>query len=297
MKTNSLWGLALFASSAIWLAGCQTTGSIGAMQNTQGYDATTLASAYMPVGQQVVPPMGFISFCLDDPSQCEGGTDTPTNMVMTPERWTELNTINDFVNSSVRQVEDIANYGVSERWSYPNENGGDCEDFALLKRKMLIERGWSPADLLIAVVREWNGAGHAILVVDTDRGEVVLDNKNWAIVAWNDTPYTWVKRQSRERPYVWVNLDTRSFRTIANQTLPPLGAPIPFVVAAQSARMPKASVPQLVKTEPAPAASAQVTTASTEKELRPSLIPSLQDAALVQSPTATLAAATTTVLR
>tara|TARA_R110002124_G_scaffold111602_4_gene265523 strand:+ start:1272 stop:2165 length:894 start_codon:yes stop_codon:yes gene_type:complete len=297
MKTNSLWGLALFASSTIWLAGCQSTGSIGAMQSAQGYDAKIVANAYMPVGQQVVPPMGFISFCLDDPTQCEGGTDTPTNMVMTPDRWTELNTINDYVNSSVPQVEDISNYGVSERWSYPNANGGDCEDFALLKRKLLIERGWSPADLLIAVVREWNGAGHAILVVDTDRGEVVLDNKNWAIVAWNDTPYTWVKRQSRERPFVWVNLDTRTFRTIANQTVPPLGAPIPFVVAAQTARMPKASVPQLVKAEATPAVTAQTTTASTEKELRPSLIPLLHEAALVESPTATLTAATTLVLR
>lgn len=297
MKTNSLWGLALFASSAIWLAGCQSTGSIRAMQNMQGHDAKIEASAYMPVGQQVVPPMGFISFCLDDPTQCEGGTDTPTNMVMTPARWTELNTVNDYVNSSVPQVEDIANYGVSERWAYPNANGGDCEDLALLKRKLLIERGWSPADLLIAVVREWNGAGHAILVVDTDRGDVVLDNKNWAIVAWNDAPYTWVKRQSRERPFVWVNLDTRTFRTVANQTLPPLGAPIPFVLAAQSARMPKATMPQLVKAETAPALAVQTSTASTEKELRPSLVPPLREAALVESPTATLTAAATPALR
>ena len=297
MKPTNLWGLALLASSAIWLSGCQSTGSIGAMRNAQGYEAKIEASAYMPVGQQVVPPMGFIGFCMDDPTQCEGGTDTPTNMVMTPDRWNELNTVNDYVNSSVRQIEDIANYGVSENWSYPNENGGDCEDFALLKRKLLIERGWSPADLLVAVVREWNGAGHAILVVDTDRGEVVLDNKNWAIVAWNDTPYTWVKRQSRERPYIWVNLDTRSFRTVANQTVPPLGAPIPFVVAAKSMQMPKASVPQMAKAEPAPATAAQAMTASTEKGLRPSLVPPLREAALVQSPTATLVAATTTVLR
>jgi hypothetical protein len=103
-----------------------------------------------------------------------------------------------------------------------------------MKRKLLIERGWSPSDLLVAVVREWNGAGHAILVVDTDKGEYVLDNKNWAIVAWTDTPYTWVKRQSRERPYIWVNLDTRTFRDATNDTLPALGEPIPFVVAAQA---------------------------------------------------------------
>lgn len=276
-KRNVL--LAVTVGIGIGLAGCQSTGSVGAMLGTQGADTAMTKAAYMPVGQQVVPPIGYISFCLNDPSQCEGGTDTPTNMALTPERWTELNVVNDYVNSSVRQIEDIDNYGVSERWSYPNEKGGDCEDFALEKRKLLIERGWSPADLLIAVVREWNGAGHAILVVDTDKGEFVLDNKNWAIVAWNDTPYTWIKRQSRERPYIWVNLDTRTFRDAKADKLPPLGAPIPFVVAAQGRQ--------------APAAQKAVAAAEDKSGLRPSL--AATDAP--QGPTAALAQSDTTLLR
>lgn len=259
--------LAMAAGTVIALAGCQSTGSISALINKQDSGAIIKVSNDMPVGQQVMPPMGFISFCLNDPSQCEGGTDTPVKKALTSESWNELNTINDYVNTNVPQVEDIANYGVNERWSYPNARGGDCEDLALLKRKMLIERGWSPADLLIAVVREWNGDGHAILVVDTDKGELVLDNKNWAIVAWNDTPYTWVKRQSRERPYIWVNLDTRTFRT-ADNTYPPLGAPIPFVVAANAAR--------------AQSVTSSQQTATTAPELRPSLIPAVSQALPVQ---------------
>ena len=206
MKAKRILMLALAASTSIWLAGCQSTESTAKLSDAQGAGQMISASAFMPVGQQVVPPMGYISFCMNDPRQCEGGTDKPVNMTMTPARWTELNTVNDYVNSSIRQISDMDNYGVSEDWSYPNANGGDCEDLVLLKRKMLIERGWSPSDLLVAVVKEWNGAGHAILVVDTDKGEFVLDNKNWAIVAWNEAPYTWIKRQSRERPYVWVNL-------------------------------------------------------------------------------------------
>ncbi|MDO8289078.1 MAG: transglutaminase-like cysteine peptidase [Parvibaculum sp.] len=237
MKAKRTLMLALLAGTSVWLAGCQTnTNNTAGMFSTQGSGNVIAANAYMPVGQQVVPPMGYISFCMSDPKQCEGGTDNPTSMAMTPERWSELNTVNDYVNSSIRQISDADNYGVSEDWSYPNANGGDCEDLAMLKRKMLIERGWSPSDLLVAVVREWDGAGHAILVVDTDKGEYVLDNKNWAVVAWNEAPYTWIKRQSRERPYIWVNLDAKTFRTATNEKIPPLGAEIPFLVAANAKR-------------------------------------------------------------
>jgi predicted transglutaminase-like cysteine proteinase len=227
------------AGTAIWLSGCQTTGSVGHLQGQPEADTIVKTAVYMPVGQQVVPPYGYIAFCLQNPKECEGGTDAPANMELTPARWAEINEVNDYVNTNIPQIEDIANYGVNELWSYPNKNGGDCEDLALLKRKMLIERGWAPADVLVTVVREWDGAGHAILVVDTDKGEYVLDNKNWAIVAWSDAPYTWVKRQSRERPYIWVNLDQRTFRVATNDKLPPLGAPIPFLEAVKKTAAPK----------------------------------------------------------
>jgi len=99
-----------------------------------------------------------------------------------------------------------------------------------MKQKLLIERGWAAESLLITVVREWNGDGHAVLLVKTDRGEFVLDNKNWEVVAWQDAPYQWIKRQSRERPFIWVNLDSRTMRT-ASIDVPPLGGPVPFLAA------------------------------------------------------------------
>jgi len=231
-----IFSLALAAGTALWLAGCQSTGSLGQLSGALTNDGVTLASVHMPTGQQVVPPYGFIAFCMRNPVECEGGTDQPADIAMTPERWSQLNEVNDYVNRAVPQIEDIDNYGVSEKWAYPNERGGDCEDLALLKRKMLIERGWPASNLLITVVREWNGNGHAILVVRTDKGDHVLDNKNWAIVAWTDAPYTWVKQQSPKRPYIWVNLDQSSFRVASNETVPPLNAPIPFLEAAARAK-------------------------------------------------------------
>lgn len=285
MNTKRALALVMVVGTAIGLASCQSDQSMNIIPSQQNTSTTKIkADAYMPIGQQVVPPLGYISFCLNDENQCEGGTDTPTNMKLTEARWNELNTINDYVNSSVQQITDADNYGVSERWSYPNAKGGDCEDFVLLKRKMLIERGWSPADLLVTVVREWDGAGHAVLVADTDKGEFVLDNKNWAIVSWKDAPYTWIKRQSRKRPYIWVNLDTRSFRNAANDILPPLGAPIPFVVAANTSHLPTAPKMKIAEAGPAKPEAGKTGTTITAPDLRPSLATGAS-----QAPTATLA--------
>ncbi len=263
VDVNRNYSLALAAGIALWVAGCQSTGSIGQSGGMLMNSGVTMAALHMPVGQQVVPPNGFISFCLRNPKECEGGTDHPTNMVMTPGRWTQINEVNDYVNRNIPQIEDIDNYGTVENWTYPNERGGDCEDLALLKRKMLIERGWPASDLLITVVREWNGDGHAILVATTDKGDYVLDNKNWAIVSWAQAPYTWAKQQSRERPYIWVNLDQSSFRLASNETVPPLGAPIPFVEAANRMK-PAANAPlrpSLANGDVRPAASQAPTAA------------------------------------
>lgn len=190
------------------------------------------ASVDMPVGQQVVPPVGYIGFCLRNKEDCAGGSDELSNIEMTPDRWSMLNEVNEYVNRSIPQVEDNDLYNRAEWWAYAGSRGGDCEDLALLKQKMLIERGWPADSLLIAVVREWNGDGHAVLIAKTANGEFVLDNKAWAIVTWQDAPYTWIKRQSRERPYIWVNLDERSFRHLAALPLPPVGTIAPFVTAA-----------------------------------------------------------------
>ncbi len=76
----------------------------------------------------------------------------------------------------------------------------------LLKRKMLMDAGWPREALLITVVRDKKGEGHAVLTVKTDKGEFVLDNQNESIVAWTETGYRFVKRQSQSDPNVWVSL-------------------------------------------------------------------------------------------
>jgi predicted transglutaminase-like cysteine proteinase len=88
----------------------------------------------------------------------------------------------------------------------PTDGYGDCEDYVLLKRKMLIDAGWPREALLITVVRDKKGEGHAVLTVKTDKGEFILDNQNESVVAWTETGYRFVKRQSQSDPNEWVSL-------------------------------------------------------------------------------------------
>ncbi|RCW24836.1 putative transglutaminase-like cysteine proteinase [Ciceribacter lividus] len=168
-----------------------------------------LPAAAMPSNMRVVgkanPPIGHYEFCRSYPDECraKGGDTGPA--VLTEEAWRTLLDVNYTVNTSIEPLTDEEIYGVEERWAYPR-SVGDCEDYALLKRKLLIDRGFSPADLLMTVVLQPNGEGHAVLTVRTDRGDFILDNMRNKVLLWSDTEYTYLKRQSADDPGRWVKL-------------------------------------------------------------------------------------------
>jgi len=113
-------------------------------------------------------------------------------------------------NDNIKPVTDLDHWGVVERWNYPDDGYGDCEDYVLLKRRMLMQAGWPREALLITVVRDKKGDGHAVLTVKTDRGEFILDNQEAQILSWNKTGYQFVKRQSQSDPNTWVALGVPS---------------------------------------------------------------------------------------
>jgi len=114
--------------------------------------------------------------------------------------------VNAWVNNRVKRITDQEHWGVVENWNYPDDGYGDCEDYVLLKRRMLMQAGWPREALLITVVRDKKGDGHAVLTVRTNRGEFVLDNQESEILPWNKTGYRFVKRQSQANPNIWVSL-------------------------------------------------------------------------------------------
>ena len=86
-------------------------------------------------------PVGYIKFCAISPIDCQRSRQKPGRFELTPARWRELEEINHIVNSTVEPLTDKELYGEVERWSYPKRYG-DCEDYVLLKRKLLAQRGW-----------------------------------------------------------------------------------------------------------------------------------------------------------
>ena len=117
--------------------------------------------------------------------------------------------INKWVNETIKPLTDLAHWGVAELWSYPDDGYGDCEDYVLLKRRLLIESGWPREALLVTVVRDKKGKGHAVLTVTTDKGDYVLDNQKDELLLWSKTGYRFIKRQSQSDPNVWVSLGDR----------------------------------------------------------------------------------------
>jgi predicted transglutaminase-like cysteine proteinase len=171
--------------------------------------AESKQSIHVLVSEVTWPPIGWTEFCAREPGECGGGTIVPRDFPLTPEAWNDLVRINKRVNGTVKPLSDLEHWGVLERWSYPDDGYGDCEDYVLLKRRMLIQSGWPRAALLVTVVRDKHGEGHAVLTVNTDKGDFVLDNQNDDILLWSRTGYRFVKRQSQSDPNVWVLLGNR----------------------------------------------------------------------------------------
>ena len=150
-------------------------------------------------------PVGHLEFCNSHPAECRANDRVVPAMALTDTSWQQLVSVNAYYNQNVVPVTDQVLYQVAEFWTFPN-GYGDCEDFALAKRRDLINAGWHPSTLMVAVVKEANGNGHAVLLVRTDRGDLVLDNQDGAVRLWSETPYKFVKRQSQANPGQWVDM-------------------------------------------------------------------------------------------
>ncbi|MDQ1186024.1 transglutaminase-like cysteine peptidase [Agrobacterium larrymoorei] len=161
------------------------------------------------------PPIGHYEFCQTYQSECQPTSADMGPLRLTEETWKMMLDVNYTVNTTITPATDMELYGVEERWAYPT-TAGDCEDFVLLKRKMLMNKGISASNLLITVVLQPNGSGHAVLTVRTDRGDFILDNLRNKVMDWSDTEYTYLKRQDSANPGRWVKIqDGRNVNAVA----------------------------------------------------------------------------------
>jgi predicted transglutaminase-like cysteine proteinase len=170
--------------------------------------------ATMPVHGLTNAPPGYVDYCRRNPAECRPQSrlrradGRGVRVDLTSDSWVMLNAVNSYINDQIAPRTDRELYGVEEHWTMPRL-AGDCEDYVLLKRRELIRRGWPEGALLITVVLDEQGDGHAVLTVRTAQGDFILDNKHSRVLLWRDVPYTFIKRQSYRAPQLWVSLTPR----------------------------------------------------------------------------------------
>lgn len=115
-------------------------------------------------------------------------------LILTSEIGDILTAVQRQGNRDVRYQTDITTYGVPEFWAYPQESGkldlvGDCEDIALYKRKLLIDKGIPSSVLLLTICKDMHGNGHCVLCVCTENKDFIMCNNHETLV----TPRTMIR--------------------------------------------------------------------------------------------------------
>ena len=168
--------------------------------------AENKGSPAMATGGITSQPIGHYEFCQKYQSECDSRSKLTPPPRVTEYGWNVIREVNKDINSRIIAMTDQEVYGKDEVWEYP-KTAGDCEDFVLLKRKTLIERGFAVSDLLITVVRKPDGEGHAVLTLRTNNGDFILDNLSDDVKLWTDTNYTYLKRQASFNTGRWVSIE------------------------------------------------------------------------------------------
>jgi predicted transglutaminase-like cysteine proteinase len=153
-----------------------------------------VTSTIKAVGK-ATPTKAWFRFCVRHPEDCAVDVSQPARIALSPHAWDTIVEVNERVNSRILTVTDQDHWGVVDRWDYPDDGMGDCEDLQILKRKLLVAAGLPQRALRMAVVVDENGDGHAVLMALTDRGDFILDNKRDSVLPWRDTGYIYLMRE------------------------------------------------------------------------------------------------------
>jgi predicted transglutaminase-like cysteine proteinase len=188
-----------------WLIGLLGLVALGSGLQAQTVASLPAVTEPASVSGEARPVMGWVEFCRRHGSECAVNPAEPATVVLTPRVWQTLVSVNRRVNGTIRAQTDLDHWGVPDSWDLPTDGIGDCEDFQLLKRKLLVEAGLPRRAMRMTVVIDEKGEGHAVLMVRTDRGDFILDNKVNAVLPWHQTGYVYVKREGQSS-LAWVSL-------------------------------------------------------------------------------------------
>ncbi len=153
----------------------------------------------------VTPVPGWNRFCRQRPEECAVNLSEPATITLTPQVWETLVRVNRQVNAAIKPMTDMEHWGVEDHWDFAEDGYGDCEDYQLVKRKRLIAAGFPQRALRMTAVIDEDGEPHAVMMVRTDRGDFILDNKRNAVLSWRKTGYLYLQREG-DTGSTWVAL-------------------------------------------------------------------------------------------
>jgi predicted transglutaminase-like cysteine proteinase len=150
-------------------------------------------------------PFQHVRFCIRYPADCKSDPSEKERIGLNAETLELLKRINHSVNTSIAPT--LKSYGtdLQDSWTIAPSTG-DCNDYAVTKRHMLLESGLPSKALRLSVVKTPSGIGHLILVVATTRGDIVMDNLTEVIRPWQTTGYLWLKIQSASDSKYWFEI-------------------------------------------------------------------------------------------
>lgn len=155
----------------------------------------------MATAEAVIPPAGFVGFCVKYSQECLTSSSHPSAVSLTSDRRDELEQVQVSTNAAIAPRANPAH-----TWEYARGGAGDCNTYALTKRQALMARGWPADDLLLAAAYDELGEGHLVLIARTTDGDFALDNRVDHVVEWSALPYRWVSMQSQNSPARWVKV-------------------------------------------------------------------------------------------
>lgn len=198
-----IFGFALMQTAPV---NAQQTGSTGGVN---------VPATSMPIAAsgEARAPYAWVDFCRRNMAECKVDTSEPERVELTAKLWKTVVSTNLKTNREIEPITDLDHWGVVDRWDIPTDGKGDCEDYVLLKRKRLAELGVPRRAMRITVVIDEENAGHAVLMIRTDRGDFILDNKRNAVLPWQQTGYVYVKRESSDQ-VAWRGLGGFSGPTV-----------------------------------------------------------------------------------
>jgi len=206
----------IFAKGAMALAFGTTLAFGGAID--QGMAQTTPANLQATTGVTIEsgsarPIPGWVDFCQRNPQECSVDRSEPEILHLDQNNWRLINEVNRAVNAEIKPRTDEELFGMADFWTFPDSGYGDCEDYQLLKRQRLADAGLPRRAMRMTVVIDELNEGHAVLMIRTDRGDFILDNKHDEIHSWHETPYVYVSRESQHATS-WTSLGHASGPTV-----------------------------------------------------------------------------------